>query len=468
MHDNIAANDLGPWYAGVTRYQWLVLVIASLGWIFDVFEAQIFVASMREALPSLVPPGTPKGTIEFYEKITLGMFLLGGAVGGVFFGMLSDRIGRTRTMIYTILMYSAFTCVSAFAMTWWHLAILRFFVALGTGGEWAVAASMVSEVFPKRARAWSSAIFHGSSTFGTLLAVAAGTFIVGNPVLQSDTFPSLPWRIGFLMGVLPALLIVWIRVSLREPEKAATAIDPAMAPARGKIGELFSSQLLRNTLVGLGLASAGLATYWGVHIYGKDLLLAAAERERLVELGALPRGETSPPLTVEERFELLQPYRTSLKRWEMLGMLLATLGGGVGLVAFGPLSERFGRRGTFLFFFLGGAGIALLLFRGLPDAGISLLTLLLPVFGFLTIGMHAGYAVYFPELFPTRLRGTGSGFCFNVGRVVAAPILFISGWMQKDWGYTLSDSVSILSLLYLVGAALLIFAPETKGRELPE
>src|SRR5262249_1649919 len=129
----------------VTRYQWIVLIIACLGWIFDVFEGQIFVASMNEAMPSLLPPGTDKGTIAYYNNIAFGAFLVGGALGGVIFGMLSDKIGRTKTMVYTILMYSLFTCVTAFAKNWQQMAILRFFVAMGVGGEWAVASAMVAE-----------------------------------------------------------------------------------------------------------------------------------------------------------------------------------------------------------------------------------------------------------------------------------------------------------------------------------
>lgn len=458
----------GPWYAGITRYQWLVLVIASLGWVFDVYEAAIFVASMEEIMPTLLPAGTPPGTISYYNNIIFGAFLLGGATGGVAFGMLSDRVGRTRTMVYTILMYSAFTGLSALAQTWWHLAILRFFVALGTGGEWAVASAMVAEVFPRRARAWSAAIFHGSSVFGTLLATAAGAFVVGNPALKSEEYPSLSWRVAFLLGVLPALLVVWIRISLREPPRLAASTAGAGHLARGSLTALFVGPLLRRTLVGVALASAGLATYWGVHVYAKNLTRNLAERDLLAPLQTVSAGGQESAISDAEKAALLKAHEVSLQRWSMLGMLLATLGGGAGLVSFGPLCERFGRRGTFLFYFLGGAGITLVLFRLLADASLGVMIVLLPVFGFLTIGMHAGFAVYFPELFPTRLRGTGAGFCFNVGRVLAAPILFISGWMQKDWGLSLADSVSILSGLYLVGAALLVFAPETHGQELPE
>lgn len=165
---------------------------------------------------------------------------------------------------------------------------------------------------------------------------------------------------------------------------------------------------------------------------------------------------------------LLDMDRPAIKRWEMLGMILVTIGGGIGLVAFGPISERLGRRGAFLFYHLGGLGISLLLFLGLAGESAATIGTALPVFGFLTLGMHAGYAVYFPELFPTRLRGTGGGFCFNGGRVLAAPILFLAGWMQSDWGFTLNGASALLSLLFLLGVLVLLIAPETRGQDLPE
>jgi MFS family permease len=159
----------------------------------------------------------------------------------------------------------------------------------------------------------------------------------------------------------------------------------------------------------------------------------------------------------------------SIKFWEMAGLFLTTLGGGIGLVAFGPICERIGRRSTFLFYHLGALVVALILFLGIPTSSSQLLYgLTLPVFGFLTLGMHAGYAIYFPELFPTRLRATGGGFCFNVARALAAPILFLSGWMQQWWHFSLGESVSMLSSLYLIGVVVILLAPETKGQKLPE
>lgn len=477
MDSSTPANE--KWYSGISRYQWLVLIIASLGWIFDVFEGQIFVASMREAMPSLVPETTSGGQLALYNNIALASFLLGGALGGIGFGMLSDRIGRKRTMTITIVFYTLFTCVSAFSQEWWHLAGLRFFVALGVGGEWAVASTLVAEVFPKKARAHVGGIFHASSVLGSYLAVAAGAFLIGNTAVRAWAVSpemnwvngfmdpvSLPWRLGFALGVLPALLIIWIRRSLREPESWVAArqqTDNETGHRMGAIGDLFKGALLRNTLIGVLLATIGLATFWGSHIYGKDVLRNAVEQQILASAVS---GNTSGTLSHEERTSVLELNSVSLKRWEMLGMFLVTTGGGIGLLCFGPISQRTGRRGAFLFYHLGGLVSALLLFR--VSLGVGALYVILPVFGFLTLGMHAGYAIYFPELYPTRLRATGTGFCFNSGRILAAPVLFISGWMQKDWGFTLTSAAAILSLLFLLGLAVLPFAPETRGRELPE
>lgn len=158
----------------------------------------------------------------------------------------------------------------------------------------------------------------------------------------------------------------------------------------------------------------------------------------------------------------------AIKQAEMVGFVLTILGGVVGMLSFGPLCERIGRRGTFLFFQLSGFAIALLLFKGFKNPSPAVLWVGLPIFGGLTGGMHAGFAIYFPELFPTRLRGTGGGFCFNAGRLLAVPVLFLSGWMQKDWGFRLEDTVAILSFLFLLGVVALFFAPETKGQDLPE
>ena len=437
-----------PWYSGISRYQWLVLTIASLGWIFDVFEGQIFVASMNEALPSLLPPGTTATAKQFYNNMALGAFLAGGALGGVVFGALGDRIGRARTMVITILVYSLFTCLTALAQTWWQMAVLRFLVALGVGGEWAVASAMVAEVFPPKARAWSGAIFHGSSVLGTYLAIAAGTFIVADP--------RLGWRWGFAVGALPALLTLWIRWQLKEPEAWVTdRAAKGESVAAGRIRDLFAPDLWQRTLLGFSLAVVGLATFWGVHIYGKDFARRRAEFE--LSLSDISPSPPPPSPAVNA---------PAIKRQEMWGMFLTTTGGGLGLLAFGPFCERIGRRRAFMHFHVGGLIMGLLMFTTYERWPPLVFHLLLVLFGFWTLGMHAGYAIYFPELFPTRLRSLGAGFCFNFARLTAAVVLFGNGFLQQQKIVSFDTAGAALSLLFLVGVVIAWFGPETKGTTL--
>jgi MFS family permease len=446
-----SSNSAGPWYSGITSYQWLVLVIASLGWIFDVFEGQVLLSSEKQMLTDLLPPGTSDGMRDYYKYLALSSFLVGGAVGGVFFGALADRIGRVRTMMLTILVYSLFTCLTAFSQNWWHVVILRFLVALGTGGEWAVASALVAEVFPPKARAWSGAIFHGSSIFGTYLAIAAGIYIV----------PAWGWQRAFIIGALPALLTLWIRLQIREPTQWTDR--PKLESSRQTVGNqlagLFAPGIAFRTLLGFSLAAVGLATYWGVHIHGKELTFRRARAE-IERQEALPANATTA-----ERAEFWKQNENKLKGPEMLGMLLAATGGGLGLFAFGPICELLGRRRAFILFHIGGFVMAVLMFQTYKIWPPFVLWALLLLFGFWTLGMHAGYAIYFPELFPTRLRSLGAGFCFNCGRIVAAVMLILNAYIRSQ-NVPLETAGTLLSFLFLAGVAIIWFGPETKGTTL--
>ena len=454
-----------PWYKNVTRYQWLVLLIASLGWMFDIFEGQIFVTTFKEAIPSLLPEGSSEGTAALYNDIALALFLVGGAVGGVFFGVLSDRIGRAKTMLITILVYSVFTTLTAFATTPWQVIALRFFVALGVGGEWAVASAMVAEVFPSFARVKSLGIFHATSTLGSYLAIAAGFFIVSNEALRNHSIEGLNWRLCFLIGALPALLTIWIRMRLKEPEswvKAQQRAKTDPSQRTGRLRDLFSPELRRNTATGVCLAAIGLATFWGVKVRSQELMRNAAERD------VITQSQLAADASQTEKESLLEKHFKPLKRWEMTGLFLIMTGGMIGMLCFAPLSERIGRRGAFLFYHAGGFLSGILLFVFFDQQSIRFYWFALPAFGFLVSGMHSGYAVYFPELFPSRLRSTGAGFCFNAGRLLAAPVLLLRGYMRDSLDWSLSRTSAVLSCLFLLGFIVLIFAPETNNEELPE
>ncbi|MDF1812875.1 MAG: MFS transporter, partial [Verrucomicrobiales bacterium] len=458
------------WYEGITRYQWLVLVVCCLGWIFDVFEGQIFVASMRDAMPALLGTGADNPAVSKWNDSAFGMFLLGGALGGVFFGMLSDRIGRAKTMVWTILFYSLFTCLSAFSKEPWHLVALRFLVAMGVGGEWAVASAMVAEVMPKRSRAVMSSIFHASSVFGTLLAVAAIRLLIANEeVNQSLANAGFEgWRIGFAVGALPALLTIWIRWKMREPDTWQAAKERERkagdsSEKTGKLSDLFDSANLRNTIICVGLATIGLVTFWGIHIYGKNALLEHAKTEALVANG-LDAGATAA-----QKSEIWNVQaKSTIKKAEMTSMAINTIGGGLGLVLFGWISNRLGRKGAFYLYHIAAFICVIILFKILIPGGASaaVLMVFLPIFGFFTLGMHAGYAVYFPELYPTKLRGTGAGFGFNMGRLGTAAAFF--GFAALANPPTPINKALILSPLYLLALALIFFARETRDSELPE
>jgi len=446
------------WYHGITRYQWFVLFIASAGWAFDVFEGQIFVASMREAMPALLGVNADDSLVSKWNDWAFGSFLLGGAFGGVFFGVLSDRIGRSKTMVITILFYSLFTCITAFAQTPSQMVGLRFLVAMGVGGEWAVASAMVAEVMPQRSRPIMSSIFHASSVFGTLLATAVGATVVGNADLGESA-----WRWGFAIGVLPALLILVIRWKLQDPPQWIKAKELAKADASqqtGRLIELFQGEHLRNTIVGVSLASIGLVTFWGGHIYGKNALLRHAQQQALTKENVAADADKKTKLLVYEQ------HKTEIKQAEMLSMALNTIGGGLGLVFFGSISTYLGRKKTFILYHTLAFFLMIFLFLGLiaNNASALALSLTLPVFGFFTLGMHAGYAVYFPELYPTRLRSTGAGFCFNMGRLATAAAFFGFGYIT----ITDENKALWLSTLYLLGVIIVLFARETGDQELPD
>ena len=462
-------GNSGPqkWYQGITRYQWLVLVIASLGWVFDIFEGQIFVASMRDAMPDLLGVAPDDDSVRIWNDRAFGFFLLGGAFGGVMFGMISDRIGRAKTMIFTILFYSLFTCLSAFSQEPWHMVVLRFLVAMGVGGEWAVASAMVAEVMPKRSRPVMSSIFHASSVFGTLLAVAAIALLIGNQQLNTSLAERGidGWRVGFAIGVLPALLTLWIRWKLREPESWTAARNRAReddAQPTGRMSELFSSAYLRNTVIGVTLATIGLVTFWGGHIYGKNALMRKAQTE------VLKMEKVTTDAGKKVRAEAFEKHKSKIKRAEMTSMTLNTIGAGLGLVFFGGISNRIGRKGAFVLYHTMAFVMMLVLFKGLiaQDASKMALMVCLPIFGFFTVGMHAGYAVYFPELYPTRLRGTGTGFCFNMGRLGTAAAFF--GFAAMTSPPTPETKAMWLAPLFLLGVVVVLFAKETKDLELPE
>ena len=417
------------WYHGISRYQWLVLAVASLGWAFDAFEGQLYNISRGDMLPELLHVAGDNPLVKMWGDRLLGVFLIGGTLGGWLFSSLADRWGRNPVMALTILFYSLFSGLTSVASEIWQISALRFLVAMGVGGEWAVGAALVAEVFPKPARERAGGIFHATSVTGLWLAAGVGLAV------------GTHWRSAYLCGVAPALLVLWVRLSIKEPPSWKEA-KLAKPDKMGSFSELLGHSRWRSRAIfGALLAMVGLATFWGVVVAGQDLAADFLKRQ----------GDPDWQSKAKIAFGFVQ-----------------TCGAGAGMLAFGPLSERWGCKGTFRIMHVA----ALLMTPAicwLPSlgGGYPLLLCLLPLFAFFAQGIHAGYAVYFPTLFPTHLRATGSGFCFNTGRLLAAPVLiWLSSWLKSI--LDLRTAVTCLGAFFLLGLLFLAFLPETHGQDLPE
>lgn len=424
------------WHHGVTPYQWRVLLVAWLGWVFDSMDAMIYALVLHPALHDLLQGasgGAPvsDGEIGWYGGIIFSIFLIGWAVGGVLFGMAADYVGRTKTLIATILVYAVFTGLAALSQDWWHLAIYRFLTALGIGGEWAAGASLVAEVWPEEKRAKAAGVLQSAWAVGFFFAAACYL------LLQDHS-----WRVLFLVGVVPALVALLVRLWVKEPErwvKAHTQELQSGMVRRVKLLELFEGDLRRPTWVGSSLAFVAVFGLWGATNWTPTLIRALPDMQGL--------------------------QAAELKRYVVYATMLLNVGALVGYLSFGPLADRFGRRPIFALMCAGSFVMVPVVFLT-PHAYAHIL-FLLPLLGFFNNGIFSGFPIYLPELYPTRIRATGSGFCFNAGRVLASAGPFLTGFLVAALG-SFGRAASAVALIYLVGLAVLPFAPETRGKPLPD
>lgn len=421
---------MGRWYQGVSRAQWLVFLVASAGLIFDGYAAQIYTITRNDMLGEILHRGAGDPAVKFWGELFLGIYLVGGMVGGLYFGSLADRIGRRPTLIITILVYTVFCGLIGLAQFAWQVAVLRFAVAMGAAGAWAVGASYVAEVFAARSRAQAGAIFHSTANLGIWLAALVGLAVGAN------------WRLAYLVGAIPALLVFGVRAGAQESPGWKEQAGKPGSPARGSFKELL---LVRpwgsRAILGMLLAAVGLGTYWCLFVGAQDLT-----QQFLIRHGV--------------------PAAAALGRAKFAYGFLVNGGAFLGVMAFGPIAQWLGRRKAFACAMVGGMLIVPVTWY-LPQTYGELLVLL-PIYGFVINCFHAGFAFYFPELFPTHLRGTGAGFCFNGGRLLAAGILVLSAWLKSRPGLELREAACLLALLYLFGLLCVKFLPETKGEQLAE
>ncbi len=424
------------WTKGITRYQWLVLFVAWLGWVFDAMDATIYAIVLHPALHDLLHNVSRSGAasaeqIGWYGGIIFSIFLIGWAIGGICFGLIADRFGRTKTLIATILIYALFTGMAALSQDWWHLAIYRFLTALGIGGEWAAGAAIVAETWPEDRRAKAAGILQSAWAGGFFLAASFN-------LLLKD----YGWRTLFLVGVVPAFAALLVRWWVKEPERWVQAHDresPSAARSVAHLQELFGPALSRNTWVGSTLAFVAVFGLWGATNWTPTLVRAMPE------------------------INALDPASVTVSVSHAIMMLNA--GALLGYLTFGPLADRLGRRVMFGVMCLGS--LVMLPVVYLFSSSYRDVLWLLPMLGFFNNGIFSGFPIYLPELYPTRLRATGAGFCFNAGRVLASAAPFVTGWLVATLG-SFNKAASTIALIYIIGLLVLPFASETKGKPLPE
>jgi MFS family permease len=418
-----------PWYRGLTRAQWLVLAVAFLGWVFDIFDVAIFNLAKGSMLSELVGPERMKQEGAYIDGFLLTILLIGWSAGGLIFGILADRWGRTRTMIATILIYAVFTGLHALCQTWEQIAFVRFVTALGIGGEWAAGAALLAEAFPDKARAPAAGLLQSAAAVGPVLAALANLAV-----------PAEHWRWLFLIGILPAIVTIVIRLGVEESDKWKHAREKQgrtslFEPIRG----LFAiPKWRRHAVVALILGAVLVAgsnnvSYW------------------------LPNLVESVSTGLDA--QVVKDRKSEATMILHIGTILGVL--------FVPwLCERIGRKLTIgIFFLMSPAAVVLATYGG---GSYERLLFLAPLMSFFAIGVSAAFVLYLPELFPTRLRATGAGLAYNVGRILASGVPLLTAALMWRSQNPIADGVARTALVLAVGILALPFAPETRGKPLPE
>ena len=402
----------------------LTLAAALLGWMFDGLEMGLFPLVARPALQEMKTGAlVTDAFVGHWMGIITAAFLLGAAVGGLAFGWLGDRVGRVRALSLSVLTYSIFTGLAYFAQTPWHLAGTRFFAALGMGGEWSLGVALVMEVWPERFRPMLSGIIGAAANVGFSLIAIIGLFF-------SVTVTS--WRWVVLVGAVPAILTFFIRQFVPESERWQHA---AAAGVAKPVREIFAPGLRKLTLLATALTAVVLIGTWGtvqwIPLWADQLT-----------------GGTVP----------------QAKAW---AGLLSGLGAITGCLAGAWAGGRFGRRVTYFGMCLGSLASCALLFRGGLAYGTGFLGLSFLV-GAMTASFFGWLPLYLPELFPTRVRATAQGLAYNAGRILAAVGALQMGALMRQFNGSYAQAGAVITLVYVVGLALIWFAPETKGQPLPE
>ena len=427
-------------------YQWTVIFAAWLGWGFDVFDGLLFNYVAPNCVPTLL--GLPLGSVEAkaatleWTGILTSILLIGWAIGGILFGKVADRIGRTRTLLLTMLLYAVGTAACALAPNIWVLMICRIISSLGIGGEWAAGAAMVAEVVPEKRRVEAGAILYTSAPMGLFLA----TFIT----FQITTYfadPALSWRYVFLFGLLPAAAAFLVRLFIKEPERWKKIAGSETA----RIRELFTPEYLRLTISGFAMAVTALIMWWSCNAFIPVVAKGLAGQEAsILGLGAAAAEAMG-------------------QQWVKTATNSFNLGGLIGTLLTIPAAKFLGRKKMFVIYYVAAAASLLGAF-GLDLEPHTRLYFYFPI-GLTVFGVFGSFTYYLPELFPTRLRGTGSGFTYNVGRLIAAIGPFLVGSIAARGANALDSALYVLfwvGFVPIIGLLLMPLVVETKGKALAD
>ena len=436
-----------PWYRSLNRQQWKVLIASNLGWTFDGFEIFALFLTVGFALRQLLD-AAQYVAIPQYAGYVLACTVFGWATGGVIGGIIADYIGRKRTMMLAILAYSLTTGLSALAWDWESFAVLRFLVGVAIGSEWATGASIVSELWPDHSRGKGGGLLQCGAGIGGLLASGVWLLIGG-------TGPSA-WRWMYLIGVLPAFVVLWIRRNIpesprweraderrraaRDLKRSGAALDSEnVALTRFTVVDLFADRTVRRPLIGSLLMMFSVTfAFWGVSTF-------------------IPTYVGS----IAAKAGLSAPYYAGLAGFITSGC------GIVGFIVLGFLADTIGRKPTAMLFYFMCLVLTPLVYLWGQSQDIGVVLFLVGVFGFFTLGIWAWAPVWLPELFPTRMRGTAVAFAFNAPRFISCTGPLIAGTLIVGLG-GYGMAATIIGLFFVLGVVAAPFLPETRGQPLPE
>jgi MFS family permease len=422
---------------GFSAYHWLVIAAAWAGWGFDVFDALLFNFVAPNCVPVLLhlPLGSTaaREATVFWTGAITSILLVGWAVGGVLFGWLGDRIGRKRALFATITIYAVGTALCAVATDIWQLIVFRALASLGIGGEWGLGATLVAEVVPENRRVEAGVLLQTSSPLGLVLASAVNYEVAG---VWFAGHPESSWRYVFLAGLAPVIIALGVRLFIRESEQWSAHQARGSRPSPR---ELFRSDTIRLTLSGMVVAVTAVLSWWACNAF-------------LAILGGTLASEHAAQAN-------LTPAATQLlvEAWKAKASNGFNIGGLLGALAAVPLARLLGRRRMFVVYFVFSAA-ALFATFGLelqPQARLLMLYLV----GAGVFGVFGAFPFYLPELFPVRLRATGAGFCYNIGRVFAAAGPFVVGTIAASAG---GSSAVIIHTLFWLGLVPLVTALSAK------